>query len=214
MDNDLPNPKLRERVRELAESQWRESVVVVYLDKVRPAFDVPGRRYDGTVKGKQLIRRFFWNILRGTAGGLLIPVMFMLAGDGGSVGPFRDWFVNLSGTVTGPENAQALGLVDAAKSAKGLWLVHSSSHVAVFDSGGTFIDPTGGPPPKILWHAEKPHAPVVRRLGLRLIWPDRSEFKYVISPGERILLKKALWNAGEDVGGDQGTDDTRKNLNM
>jgi hypothetical protein len=210
MGYELPNPKLRQRVRELAESQWRESVVVVYLDKVRPEFDVSGRRYDGTVKGKRLIRRFFWNILRGMLGVVFFPVLFLLVGDAGSPGPFRYWFVNLSGEVTGPENAQALGLVDAAKSAKALWLVHSASHVAVFDSGGTFLGPTGGPPPKILWHAEKSHAPVVRPFGLRLVWPDGSKFKYVISPGERILLKKAH----SDVGGDQSADDTRENLDM
>jgi hypothetical protein len=54
-----PNPGFRRRVRELVESQWHESVVVVFLEEGKPDVEVPGRRKDGTLKGKRLVRRFF-----------------------------------------------------------------------------------------------------------------------------------------------------------
>lgn len=187
MASELPKPEFRQRVRELAESQWHESASVVYLSKVKPEFHVPGRRKDGTIKGKRLIRRFFWNLLRGTFAVLVNIVVFFVLGER----PGFSFDSSLS-SVTGPKNAQALGLVDAARSARGRWLVHSSSHVAVFDAGDTSVDPTDGPSPKILWHAAKPHAPLVRQLGRRLIWPDGSVFKYHVSSEELKLLKETL----------------------
>ena len=55
-------------------------------------FDVPGRRLDGTVKGKRLVRRFFWNVFRGI-GGAFVYVFALLngAGSGGGKGghPFQ-----------------------------------------------------------------------------------------------------------------------------
>jgi hypothetical protein len=44
---------------------WHELVAVVYLKNVKPRYEVSGRRKDGTIKGKRLIRRFFWNVFRG-----------------------------------------------------------------------------------------------------------------------------------------------------
>jgi hypothetical protein len=76
----VPNPEFRRRVRELVESQWHESVVVVFLEGVKPDVEVPGRRKDGTVKGKRLVRRFFWNILRGTVGGLFTAFLLIQGG--------------------------------------------------------------------------------------------------------------------------------------
>ena len=105
-------------------------MVVVFLDDIKPEFDVPGRRKDGTIKGSRLVRRFFWNIVRGTAGGLASAVLSIASGE----------LVNVSarfGRVSGPANTQALGPVDAARSAENPWLVYSLSHVAVIDSGPT-----------------------------------------------------------------------------
>jgi hypothetical protein len=163
-----PIPELGKQVRALAESQWGEPVVVVHLGDVKPAFDVPGRRKDGTVKGTRLVRRFFWNIVRGTVGGLAAAVMLVVAGGAGNV------FAR-SGSVRGPANAQALGLVDAAMSATGPWLVYSArtdigpsytpKHVAVVD------------PPNILWHATA-DAPRISPRRQRITWPDGSEFQY------------------------------------
>jgi hypothetical protein len=180
----VPNPEFRQRVRALAESQWGEPVVVLYLDDVKPEFDVPGRRKDGTVKGKRLVRRFFWNIFRGTIGGLVNAVLLF---GGGGAGLFRR-----SGRVTGPANAQALGLVDAARPANSPWLVYSPSHVAVIDTGHTFADPKDSPPPTVLWHAAKPHAPVVHPRNQRLTWPDRSVYQFHVSGEEAIYLEQNL----------------------
>jgi hypothetical protein len=175
-----PNPAFRQRVRELAEGQWHEPVVVVYLYEVKPHVEVPGRRKDGTVKGKRLVRRFLWNILRGTFGGLA-SVVLSVAG-GGIANVFaRD------GRLTGPENAQALGLLDAARGAKSPWLVYSPSHVAVVESGHTFYDPRDSPPPTFLWHAEKPHAPSVSPAERRITWADGSVYEYHLTDEEARL---------------------------
>jgi hypothetical protein len=103
-----PNPEFRRRARALAESQWGEPVFVVYLSDVKPEYDVPGRRKDGTIKGKRLIRRFFWNVLRGTAGGVASIALTLAGGELAHVF-FRQ------GRVTGGAKAQALPLVDAAR---------------------------------------------------------------------------------------------------
>jgi len=176
----VPDPLYWQRVRALAESQWREPVAVVYLGEVKPAFDVPGRRKDGTVKGKRLVRRFFWNLFRGTVGGLISAILSVGSGTGGHV-------FGRDGRVAGPENAQALGLVDAASSAEGAWLVHSPSHVAVVDSGRTFYDPADRPPPKFLWQTANPQAPVVSPAQHRITWPDGSVFHYSVSATEADL---------------------------
>ena len=173
----FPKPETRARVRALAESEWREPVVAVHLDEVKPDFEVPGRRKDGTVKGKRLVRRFFWNLLRGTVGGVASAALSIGSGTAAHV-------FGRSGRVSGPANAQALGLVDAARPAKGPWLVHSQSHVAVIDSGPVFLDPADSPPPTILWHAtgaEKPRVSPARR---RITWSDGSVFVYSISTDE------------------------------
>src|SRR5689334_16601818 len=74
-----PVPDHRERVRALAERQWGAPVVVLHLGDVKPTYEVPGRRKDGTVKGKRLIRRFFWNILRGVINAV-VNVFLLFAG--------------------------------------------------------------------------------------------------------------------------------------
>jgi hypothetical protein len=181
----LPNPEFRQRVRALAESQWHEPAIAIYLEDVKPEFEVPGRRGDGTVKGKRLVRRFFWNILRGTVGGVLSVALSFGSGTAAHV------FFRL-GLVTGPANAQALGLVDAARRAHSPWLVYSRSHVAVIDSGLSFADPADSPPPTVLWHAEKPHAPLLAPRKQRLTWPDGSEYRFHVRAEENSYLKQSL----------------------
>jgi hypothetical protein len=55
----VPKPAFRQRVRELAERQWGRPTVAIHLADVKPAYNVPGRRKDGTVIGRRTIRRFF-----------------------------------------------------------------------------------------------------------------------------------------------------------
>src|SRR5262245_61402751 len=81
-----PVTELRQRVQQLAEAQWGEAVEVVHLgDDVRPAVEVPGRRADGTVTGRRLVRRFFWNILRGVVNAVAAVVTLVNAGGAGDV---------------------------------------------------------------------------------------------------------------------------------
>jgi hypothetical protein len=178
----LVNPEIRQRVRTLAEGEWGEPVVVVFLDDVAPEFDVPGRRKDGTGKGQRLVRRFLWNLVRAPVGGLL-SVWLSVAGGGGA-----NMFAR-SGKVTGPAGAQALGLVDAGRRATAAWLVHSPSHVGIVDAGHTFRDPKDSPPPAFLWQAAAPDAPVLSDRPRRLSWPDGSVFTYELSREEADLLK-------------------------
>jgi hypothetical protein len=183
----FPKPETRARVRALAESEWREPVVAVHLDDVKPDFDVPGRRKDGTVKGKRLVRRFFWNVFRGTVGGVVSAVLSIGSGTAAHV-------FGRSGRVSGPANAQALGLVDAARPANGPWLVYSPSHVAVVDSGHVFLDPADSPPPTILWHATGPEKPRIFPANRRVAWPDGSEFVYSISAEESHVQHESTAN--------------------
>jgi hypothetical protein len=172
-----PKPEVRQRVRAFAESRWHEPVAVVHLGEVRPEFDVPGRRRDGTVEGTAGVRRFFWNITRGVVGGIASAVVSIGSGTAGHV-------FGRDGRVSGPAGAQALALVDAARPAKSPWLVHSASHVGVIETGHTFLDPADSPPPTILWEASGSAAPSVYPANRRITWPDGSVYQYHISLAE------------------------------
>jgi hypothetical protein len=156
--------------------QWREPVIVLRLGDTDLGFDVPGRRLDGTVKGKRLVRRFFWNILRGIGAAVLYVLYFSNgAGSGGGKQghPFQREI-----RVTGPANAMALDLLDKLRSAKGPWLVCSPSCIAVVDTGSTFLDPADAPPPRIVWQAREPQAPEMSFRKRTLTWPDGSSFRF------------------------------------
>ena len=180
----LPKPEIRRRVDELATSECGDLAVAVYLDEVKPDFDVPGRRKDGTVEGTRLVRRFFWNLFRGTVGG--VASVALSIGSGTAVHVF-----GRSGLVSGPANAQALGFVDAARKAKGPWLACSPTHVAVIDSGPVHLEPRDCPPPTILWRAAGEEAPRLTPTRRRLTWPDGSVFQYSISAEEARVLRDA-----------------------
>ncbi|RSM54544.1 hypothetical protein DMH03_37260 [Amycolatopsis sp. WAC 01376] len=166
-------PGFRERVEELMTAQWHEPVMVLRLGGDKLRHDVPGRRLDGTVKGERLIRRFFWNILRGigTAVGYVLYLAHnSAAGSGRSVRP--------ESQVKGPANAMVLELTDRLRKASGPWLVCSPSGIAVVDTGSTDRDPADAPPPEIIWQARKPQAPEIGFRGRTITWPDGSIFKF------------------------------------
>ncbi len=177
------NPEVRERIGRLLESQWRVPVTVVFLNDVKPAYQVPGRRNDGTVTGQRLVRRFFWNVLRYTIGGLASVILSIASETAGHV-------FGRDGRVTGPENAQALGLVDAAVKADSAWLVYSQSHVAVVDSGYSFREPADAEL-TILWHAAGTDAPRIVPIRRCVRWRDGSEFVYDLSYEEARFLRQS-----------------------
>ncbi|WIX90721.1 hypothetical protein [Amycolatopsis sp. DG1A-15b] len=163
-------PGHRERVEALMRDRWREPVIVLHFGDTDVGYDVPGRRRDGTVEGKRLVRRFFWNILRGI-GAAVFGVFALAHGERPGL-PFQ----RVIG-VSGPENAMALDLADRLRSVKGAWLACSPSCLAVVDTGPTTTDPADAPPPRIVWEARKPQAPELSFRKSTLTWPDGSIFR-------------------------------------
>ncbi|MFD8494957.1 hypothetical protein [Amycolatopsis sp. NPDC059657] len=186
-DKALVRPGFRERVEQLMRAQWHEPVIVLRLGDDDLGFDVPGRRQDGTVKEKRLVRRFFWNTLRGIGAAALY--VLSLAHGGGELGnPFRR-----AVRFTGPANAMALDLADKLLPAKGPWLVFSPTRIALVDTGPTFHDPADAPPPLVVWQGHGPHAPQVNFRQRTLTWPDGSAFSFPLhSRTEDQHLRKHL----------------------
>jgi len=177
-------PGFRERVEALMRDRWHEPVIVLRLGDTDVGFDVPGRRPDGTVKGKRLVRRFFWNILRGI--GTAVFAVFALANGATPGRPFRR-----DVRVSGPENAMVLDLADRLRSLDGPWLACSPSCLAVVDTGTTAGDPADAPPPRIVWEARKPQAPELSFRKSTLTWPDGSIFRLPVrGPAEQRHLRK------------------------
>jgi len=185
LDKILVRPGFRETVERLMRDQWHEPIIVLRLDEnVDVGFDVPGRRLDGTVKGKRLVRRFFWNILRGVGGAAV--VVFTLFNAGGAGNPFKRDI-----RVTGPANALALGLLDKIRRASGPWLVCSPSRLAVVDTGATYLDPADAPPPRILWQADQAERPEIDFRTRVITWPDGSTFTFPLrGKGESRHLQR------------------------
>jgi hypothetical protein len=163
-----PSPEDRERARDLVQSQWREPVTVVYLTEVRPEFRIPGRRYDGTFKGKRLVRRFFYNLVRGI---INVPVSLFLSAGAGQVAIFN--FPTYDATVEGPADAQALQLVTAAMSAGTAWLAFTETRVAIVKDG------------QILWYSEVPQHNLRKH---QLSWPDGSTYTYAVKGADAETL--------------------------
>ncbi|MET9262712.1 hypothetical protein [Amycolatopsis sp. NPDC004079] len=169
----MVRPGFRERVEEMMRGQWREPVVALRLSDDKLRFDVPGRRRDGTVEGQGVVRRFFWNILRG-AGRAAFLVFAVMNSDGSGGGAKGE----RAADVQGPANAMALDLVDRLRKLGGAWLVFSPSCVAVVDTGSTIADPAGAPPPRIVWQARTPQTPEIKFRARTLTWPDGSRFTF------------------------------------
>jgi hypothetical protein len=54
----------------------------------------------------------------------------------------------------------------------------SPSHLALVDTGSTYMDPAVAPPPQILWQAHKPQGPEINLRTRTITWPDGSKFKF------------------------------------
>lgn len=183
----LVRPEFRVRVEELMRGTWREPVIALRLSDDALGFDVPGRRNDGTVKGKRLIRRFFWNILRGI-GTAASAVVLIFLNQLGAANLFKREV-----KVTGPQNALALGLTDQLRGARGPWLVCSPSYIALVDTGPTSNDPATAPAPQVRWQARISDGLRVRFQRPQLIaWPDGSKFAFGLHKGEDEYLRSRL----------------------
>jgi hypothetical protein len=202
----LVRPGFRERVEELMRTRWREPVIVLRLDESAGlGFDVPGRRPDGTVQGKMLIRQFFRNIARGV--GAAVAYVLHLSSSAGS-GSGEKWFERQI-HVKGPAEAMVLGPVEAFRSAKGPWLVCSPSCLAIVDTGSTIAAPADAPTPSVVWEARAPQAPDISFRTRTLTWPDGSAFTFPLhGRTEEQHLRKyheypdtIHWNGRPEVAG-------------
>lgn len=192
-DKSLVRPGFRERVEGLMRAQWREPVIALRLADDGLGFDIPGRRLDGTVKGKKLVRRFFWNIMRGIGGAGAFVVSAANGIDPRGAGGMFHREIR----VTGPANALALGLVDTLGPLSGPWLACSPSSVALVETGATYLDPADAPPPRIVWQARGPQAPAVDFRKRTITWPDGSCFKFALhGRAEEQHLRKCLESPG------------------
>ncbi|WP_315863274.1 hypothetical protein [Amycolatopsis sp. FBCC-B4732] len=170
-DDAQVRPGFRERVEALVRDRWHEPVIVLRLGDPDVGFEVPGRRQDGTVEGSEPVSQFFRGVLRGV--GTAVVSVFSLANGGGAGRVFqRDV------RVTGPANAQVLGLADRLRSLRGPWLAFSPSCLALVDTGSTYVEPADAPPPRIVWEARQPELPAVNFRRHTLTWPDGSVFRF------------------------------------
>nr|WP_051473280.1 hypothetical protein [Saccharomonospora piscinae] len=190
----MVRPGFRERVEELMRTRWREPVIVLRLGEATGlGFDVPGRRPDGTVKGKKLVRRFCWNIVRGI--GFAAAYVLALASSAGNGGGKLSYERQIH--VQGPADAMALEPVEMLRSAEGPWLVCSPSGTAIVDTGPTMTDPAHAPEPRVVWEARTPQAPELHLRTRTLSWPDGSSFTFLLhDPVEQRRLRRFLGPRG------------------
>lgn len=177
-------PELRQRVRELVARRWDGPVEVVHLGDDKPAYNVPGRRRDGTLKGRRLVRRFLWNVVRGVVNGVVNVFTLVNGGGGGDV------FTG-QGRVSGPANAQALPMADATRAARGVWLAFPTTDDVEARRSGyepaflAVVDLTAATEaPTIRWHAERPDTPRISPTRQRITWSDGSVFQYDVTREE------------------------------
>lgn len=195
-------------------TRWGEPVIVLRLaDPGRLGFDVPGRRNDGTVRGRKLVRHFFVYIGRGIRVAVLAVLWVMSGGAGGGGGSSRGGrrrrLFDKEIRVRGLENAMVLDLVDRLRSAKGPWLVCSPRRLAVVDTGSTITDPAGAPRPKVIWEAGPARVPAISFATRTITWPDGSTFTFPLhGRTEEQHLRRyhefpdtVDWNGGRDVAG-------------
>lgn len=155
-----------ERVTAMAEQAWQQPVSYRYFARVRPRYKIPGRRADGTVQGRQLLRRMFHNLIRGFGKTTAFVIDVLLDGGGGVDSRTR------KATVNGGADALALTFADALRPNKSdVWIVGSPEHLAVFQAGKNS-------PVVTLWHATTPHRPVNRESFMALRWPDGSSITF------------------------------------
>ncbi|WP_211305382.1 hypothetical protein [Crossiella equi] len=156
---------MRERVRALAAARVRAPVGVVYVARVRPEYRVRGRRSDGTVVGRRLVRRLLWNLVRS----VWVLVQLVLDGDGD---------VDLRrGTVTAPPSSPAVLVGDLARRARRVWVAWGGGQVVVADALGV-----------VLWAGPAQFA----HRQVAVIWPDGGRVVFAPSRAERARYKGEL----------------------
>ena len=155
------------QVTAMTAQAWQEDVTFKYASRTRLEYEVPGRRSDGTIKGKRLIRRFGYNLIRFVGAifafvGVVIIDSFI--GSNGVDSFARSW----RGKVVGQPNAAALPFADAASTTRRhVWIVGSASHLALVYAHGT-------QQPRILWHASGAQRPSTRKNYSKITWSDGS----------------------------------------
>ncbi|MGH3517472.1 MAG: hypothetical protein ACRDQ7_08680 [Haloechinothrix sp.] len=156
-------------VRRLAYRLWQhEFTGALWLVAFRPRYEVPGRRRNGSVKGKRPIR---WLL-----GRIMLPVRSVIAS---VISVFFDGDIattRRTSTVRGEQNCQALAFADANKSEQeslvpdSLWLLHSRD-CAILCKLKT---PETSPTIEVLWSADGASKPEIDTNRRVISWSDGS----------------------------------------
>jgi hypothetical protein len=146
---------------------WRESPAwSMEIAEFRPAYEVAGRRRNGSVKGQRPIRWFFGRIFLPVRNTLLVPIA-ILSSNAPSSG-FR------TSKVTGPANGMGVSFADATRAehqkyeVEPCWFVWSRTHSALIRTSYQEFNP------QILWQGDGPMRPYVDPANRTLRWRDGS----------------------------------------
>lgn len=164
MQTPMQHSVLRQHV---AKAWGAGPVFSIALSDFRPAYQVEGRRRNGSVAGRHRVRWFF--------GRLLLPVrnvvLSLVALPFGN-GPYPGFRTS---TVTGPANCMALAFADANKADQQrledheIWLVWTRDRAEL-------VRVQEDPPLRLetLWRGEGPYRPTIDGADRTLRWPDGS----------------------------------------
>lgn len=197
---------LRETVRLHCAQSWREYAAVLYLGRQGVAYDVPGRRRDGTRRHRRPVRWLahavvvaFDVLLSGVLLPVLLPALLVLdVLDGVGAVDATSWeFGQPKLGVSGAPGGQAVSLGDHVRAEKGdLWLVWSGTRIAVVAAVGA--DVLAGEagrvqvrrPPRILWQADDAAAHDIRPSFGLIDFGDGSSVSFVPSEAELERLRE------------------------
>lgn len=189
--NDHAPAGMRDQVRRTVADVWREPVHVLYLRRVCTKYRVPGRREDGTLSGKHLLRRFFRNLAR-------VPLLLVAFVIETALDDTNADFGYVFGTARRRGIAQgssadcvAARVADVANHARrNLWLAWSDHHFAV-------VHADGNEAPRMVCVQEGPESPKVRAVGqpksgghFVLRWRDHSALELHVDRRERRRFRQ------------------------
>ena len=164
----------RELVQQTLSREWCEPTVAVHI-AFDPAFQVPGRRDDGSFVSQHRVRRFIGRVGRAVASVVVVAVELISDSSTG----LHPWISLYSGEVRGAEGSSAVQFADAVRGK--FWLVISASRLAAAKAGSSS-------PLIVMWSAVGSDCPQLDRDASTLRWPDGSSVSFLLHSAERQRL--------------------------
>lgn len=164
----------RELVQQTLSREWGESTVAVHI-AFEPAFQVPGRRDDGSFSSQHRVRRFVGRVCRGVASAVVVAVELVANSSTG----LHPWISLYSGEVRGAEGSSAVQFADAVQGK--FWLVISASRLAA-------VKARSSSPLIVMWSTVGSDCPQLDRDASTLRWPDGSSVSFLLHSAERQRL--------------------------